>query len=33
LTSLPREVEAINLDRADAFWSTVAVLRDAAARG
>jgi DNA polymerase-3 subunit delta' len=33
LTSLPREVEAINLDRADAFWSTVAALRNAAARG
>jgi DNA polymerase-3 subunit delta' len=30
LVRLPREVEGLNLDRADAFWSTVADLRDAA---
>lgn len=30
LVHLPGEVEALNLDRADAFWSAVADLRDAA---
>lgn len=30
LVSLPREAEAINLDRADAFWTTIAKLRQAA---
>ena len=30
LTRLPREVEGLNLDRADALWSTVAQLRAAA---
>jgi len=30
LTRLPGEVEALNLDRADALWSTVADLREAA---
>jgi DNA polymerase-3 subunit delta' len=30
LSRLPREAEGLNLDRADAFWSTIADLRDAA---
>ena len=30
LISIPREVEAVNLDRADAFWTAVAELRQAA---
>jgi DNA polymerase-3 subunit delta' len=30
LTTLPREVEGLNLDRADALWSAVAALRSAA---
>ena len=30
LTSLPEEVEAVNLDRQDAFWSAVGALRQAA---
>ena len=32
LTRLPREVEGLNLDRADALWSAVASLRTAARR-
>ena len=28
--SLPEEVEAVNLDRQDAFWSAVGALRQAA---
>lgn len=30
LIAIPREVEAVNLDRADAFWTAVAQLRSAA---
>jgi DNA polymerase-3 subunit delta' len=30
LNTLPREVEGLNLDRADALWSAMGVLRDAA---
>ncbi len=30
LIALPREVEAVNLDRADAFWTTIGELRAAA---
>ena len=33
LIRLPREAEGLNLDRADAFWSMVAELRDAAVHG
>ena len=30
LQAIPREAEALNLDRADAFWSAMAELRNAA---
>ena len=33
LTDLPGEVEGLNLDRADAFWTVIADLRAAAAQG